>query len=87
MEKATAMTIPFFTTEQFDQLCVELRRAQESLLQAHAENARLRAALAELIPLRAALAELIPLAENEYPEGDAPAVGRARKLLWEKKHG
>ena len=28
MEKATAMTIPFFTNEQFDQLCVELRRAQ-----------------------------------------------------------
>ena len=76
------------TTEQFDQLCVELRRAQESLLQAHAENARLRAALAELIPLRAALAELIPLAAHpDYPEGDDPAVGRARKLLWEKKHG
>ena len=57
--------------------CAGIRERAGELDRLKAENAR----------LRAALAELIPLAENEYPEGDAPAVGRARKLLWEKKHG
>ena len=58
--------------------CAGIRERAGELDRLKAENARLRAALAELIPLAA---------HPDYPEGDDPAVGRARRLLWEKKHG
>lgn len=67
---------------ELERLQREIERREEALQQANrVHGAEYDELAAECERLREALGELIPLAENEYPQGDHPAVGRARDLL------